>query len=831
VRFLPRPTIVQASNPLLPGRWLAALARRPWWLALVLVAAFAVLTSLFEGNSLLWTAFDNIGEALVAVLATIACAVRARREQSLQRSLRELHKHGTVDRFDLELQRQTRLSWSLLTVGVGLWAAGQVGWSILEIGLREVPSTPSFLDALFLSSSILIVAGLLWMVRTPAGHLSHIRGGVEALFLASGCVLLSWGLIGPTLISSHVPALAQGIELAYPVLDAMALAAVLFVVIHRAADPPAGLALLALGIACMAVSDSAFWYMNDTAAGVPGASPLDSGWVAGLLLIALAALRHRPAGHAGRALAHSRLMLGLPAVPTVVGMLILATSWLGSRRSAPDATLFGIVLVVVLLSVALLLTISYENRALTDNLERRVDERTAALYASENELRDRALHDSLTGLANRSLLADRATQALLRSQRSSSLVAIMVLDLDRFKLANDTLGHAAGDELLCLVAQRLQAAVRPQDTVARIGGDEFVVLVEAIERPHDAFMLGERIVEAMKPPFDLGGYQYTTTVSIGVAADSEPHSDFEQLLSDADVAMYAVKAGGRDAVELFQSSMHEQARERFQLQTELRDGLTRGEFWLLYQPEFDCTGKRLVGFEALVRWNHATRGLIPPERFIPLAEETGLIVPLGRWVLEESLRRAATWEPVDGSQQAPSISVNVSTVQLNSPSLVTDVHAALIRSGIEPGRVVLEITESALIDDSRRTGEVLHALKALGVRLAIDDFGTGYASISYLQTVPVDILKIDRSFITGSEHDTRGRELLEAIVNIGRVLSLVTVAEGVEQLNQLATVQQMGCDLVQGYIFGRPLPEEEALRVIAEHATSRPGRVAHAMSS
>jgi diguanylate cyclase (GGDEF)-like protein/PAS domain S-box-containing protein len=927
--------------------------RRLTWPQLTAVVAlavvvFAVLTSAFEGDTPMWTAFDDGGELLAAVLATLACAIRTSREQSLYASLLELRRAGSATASDVALQRQTRTAWLLIALGAGAWAAGQAGWSVYEVGLGITPSSPSGLDVLFLGSPLLIVAGLLAMVRTPAGHLSHVRGAVEGLFIAAGCVLLSWSLIGSATIWSEVSALSQAVNLAYPALDAVALAAVLFVALRRGGDPLAGLGLLGLGIVCVAVSDSAFFYLSAHGS-VAGATPLDTGWVAGFSLIALAALQRRAARLWKRRLASSRLTLALPALPVSVGLLVVLVDAVSSGGVKSEGALLGILAVVVTLGLVLLVVVFYESRALMDNLDQRVSERTAELHATEryyralvqrssdivmvvgpdleiryvsdsirtifghspeelvgrgldafggsaggtlteafdrvaltpgqvarveweltdaggrwrhaestitnlladphvgafvlntrddtdraalqDQLRHQAFHDPLTGLANRALLTDRATQAFVRSRRTGASVAVMALDLDNFKLVNDRLGHKAGDLLLRSVAQRVRAAVRPEDTVARFGGDELVVLVDAVKDAEDALVLAERVRDALRLPFELDGNGQDITASIGVAADSPPRSNFEQLLSDADVAMYAVKAGGRDAVQLFQPSMHEQARERFHLQAELRDGLKRGEFWLLYQPEFDNEGKHLEGFEALIRWNNPKRGLLPPDRFIPLAEETGLIVPLGRWVLKESLRQAATWDRIGGSARAPTISVNVSAVQLNAPSLVTDVQGALSRSGIDPARVVLEITESSLIDSSPRVIDVLHALKRLGVRIAIDDFGTGYASISYLQRIPVDILKVDRSFVTGSEQSKRGRELLEAIVNIGHVLSLVTIAEGVEQASQLATVRQAGCDLVQGYLLSRPLPDEEVRRLIAEHSAGQPSGAGHSLQA
>jgi diguanylate cyclase (GGDEF)-like protein/PAS domain S-box-containing protein len=912
-------------------------SKLPWLTALAFTLLFVALTTAFEGEAPGWTAFDDIGELLAAACASAACVVRARRERSLHASLWELRRSDRTRSFEVALQRQTWIAWTLLTVGVSLWAVGQAGWSVYEVGLGATPPSPSWLDILFLGSPVLIVAGLLAMVRTPAGRLSHVRGAAEAVFIAVGFLLLSWTALGPAIVSSKAPALSEAVNLAYPTLDAMALAAVLFVALRRAGDPPPGLGLLAAGIVCVALSDSAFWYLSAHGS-VAGATPLDSGWVAGFLLIALAALRRGCGRSIYQRLARRRLLLIVPAVPVAAGAFALAAGWLVDGSILADEVPLGILGVLALFGAALIVAISYENRVLVDNLEDVVRERTSELRANERyyralvkrssdmvmvvdgelkiryvsdsvrstfgrppaelvgarldafgeeasqalaqalerstlapeqplrvkwaltdgsgrlraaestitnllsdeqvrgfvlntrddteraaleeQLRHQALHDPLTGLANRALLADRARQAFLRSRRTGGSVAVMALDIDSFKHVNERMGHQAGDELLRAVAQRLSETFRPEDTVARTGGDEFVVLLDAAPSGQLVQELAERVLEALRAPFELAGEECEVTASVGVAIDGAPHNNLEQLLSDADVAMYAVKTGGRDGVRLFEASMHKHARERLELQSDLREGLKRDELWLLYQPEFGDGGTELEGFEALVRWNHPTHGLLGPDRFIPLAEETGLIVPLGRWVLQEALRHAAAWPPADGGRPL-TISVNLSTVQLGSPSLISDVRAALEQSGIDPARLVLEITESALIDSSDHAVEVLRELKALGVRLAIDDFGTGYASIAYLQKIPLDVLKVDRSFVTSSEDGERGRELLETIVNIGRALSLETVAEGVEQPSQLATVTEVGCDLVQGYLLGRPLSEKGARALIAERRSDR----------
>jgi diguanylate cyclase (GGDEF)-like protein/PAS domain S-box-containing protein len=909
------------------------------WLALAAVVAFIVLTGVHAGDSVGWTAFDNVGEALAAVLAALACAIRAGRERSAHASLLELQREGSVDASAIGLQRQARIAWSLLTAGVGAWAIGQIGWTVYESGLGIEPGTPSPLDGLFLLSSVLIICGLLAMVRTPAGYLSQLRGAVEGLFVACGFFLCSWSLlIGSVLAHSHTPALERSINLAYPVLDAIAFAAVFFVALRRRQDSPAGLGLLAAGIVCVAASDSSFWYLTATQPAFPGVSPLDAGWVAGFLLIAIAALRSGKPHRWGQRLASSRLTLALPSLPATIGILIVLAGWLLSGTVESEGALLGIMAVVLMVGVALLLIVSYENHALTGDLERRVEGRTAELHATEryyralvqhssdvvmvvdpdlriryvsdsietifgyrpeelagrsldvfgkaavdaltealgrvglspghvarvewkltdttgrsrcaesmitdllgdphvggfvlntrddtdraalaDQLRRQALQDPLTGLANRALLSDRASQAFARSQRTGASVAVMAIDLDGFKLVNDRFGHQTGDLLLRAVAERLKSVMRPGDTVARFGGDEFVVLMDAVVDTENALAFAERIRSALLTELTIEGSEHSITASIGIAVDTAPQTNFDQLLCDADVALYAVKAAGKDAVQMFQPSMHQQARQQFKLQSELREAIENEQFSLYYQPEFDVDGEQLEGFEALIRWKHPEHGLMAPDRFIPLAEHTGLIVPLGRWVLNEALRQAAAWNRTDAGAQPLTISVNVSAVQLNAPSLTVDVESALRESGIDPGHVVLEITESSLVDCSPRIIDVLHTLKTLGVRLAIDDFGIGYASVSYLQSMPVDILKIDRSFMTSNSDAETGHELFEAIVNIGRVLSLATIAEGIENPSQLATAKQAGCNLAQGYLLGRPMPSKDAQELVMHHTVT-----------
>jgi diguanylate cyclase (GGDEF)-like protein len=435
------------------------------------------------------------------------------------------------------------------------------------------------------------------------------------------------------------------------------------------------------------------------------------------------------------------------------------------------------------------------------------------------ELSHLALHDPLTGLPNRALVLDRAEQMLARAARQPGTVAgALYIDIDGFKHVNDNLGHAAGDRLLKVAGERLQAAVRDQDTVGRLGGDEFVVLVEAGTDEATPDDLADRLTETLREPLELGdaGKSFSVTASIGVAVGRYATPD--DLLRDADLALYAAKAAGKDRYALFDAGLYADAEGRLALEADLSVAVAENQLFLHYQPIFDLGRQRVVGVEALVRWRHPQRGVIPPGSFIPVAEESRLIVPIGRWVLGEACRQAAAWR-AEGISLG--ISVNVSAHQLNRREFAEDVQRALASSGIEPSSLTLEITETALVRDVPAACERLEEVKALGVRVAIDDFGTGYASLSHLQQMPVDILKIDRSFVAALGDGNQSRELLAAILGVGQSLSLSVVAEGIEDDEQRITLEAMGCEMAQGFLLGHPGPAHEIEALMGQVEISR----------
>jgi diguanylate cyclase (GGDEF)-like protein len=441
----------------------------------------------------------------------------------------------------------------------------------------------------------------------------------------------------------------------------------------------------------------------------------------------------------------------------------------------------------------------------------------ALVHEQTRELSHQALHDALTGLPNRALVLDRAEQLLARLARQPGMLAgALFIDIDGFKHVNDNLGHAAGDELLKAVGARLEDTVREQDTVGRLGGDEFVVLVDTSVEEATLDPLADRLTEVLREPVELedGRKLFSVTASIGLAIGRYGSPD--ELLRDADLALYAAKAAGKDRYALFDASMNEGAEGRLELESDLGAALARQEFFLLYQPIFDLPSQTIVGVEALIRWRHPARGVVPPDKFIPLAEESGMIVEIGCWVLDEACRQASVWAS-EGRELG--IAVNVSAKQLARRGFAEDVRHALEGSGIEPALLTLELTETTLMRDAVAARAALEELKPLGVRVAIDDFGTGYASLSQLQLMPVDILKIDRSFVAALSDGGQSRELLQAILGVGEALSLTVVAEGIEERNQMATLEEMGCEMAQGFLMGRPATAATIERMLEPRAT------------
>ncbi|MCH8342770.1 MAG: EAL domain-containing protein [Planctomycetes bacterium] len=489
-----------------------------------------------------------------------------------------------------------------------------------------------------------------------------------------------------------------------------------------------------------------------------------------------------------------------------------------SSLAASRMKVFTLTAVVLTVAALLLLAPILRVARKMSDTERRLRER-------EHQLRHDALHDSLTGLSNRALLNDRIEQCIERAKRHRDYrFALLFLDLDRFKVINDSLGHTVGDQLLVAIAKRFDACLRSTDTLARpdrevlarLGGDEFVILLEDLRDDTDASRVAERILAELSPAFQLAGHEITASASIGIALSGTDYDRADYMLRDADTAMYHAKAAGRSRYQVFDKPMHERAVKHLQLESDLRRALERQQFELHYQPIVSLKTARITGFEALIRWNHPKRGLVSPADFIPLAEETGLIVPIGRWVLHEACRQLRAWQEHCPPDQSLSININISKRQVSEGNLARDVTKVLRRTGIDSRCLKLEITETVIMENPDSIMAVLGELKELGVELHMDDFGTGSSSLTHLHHFPLDVLKIDRAFLENLQGNLQYAAVVHAVVTLAHNLNMEVTAEGIETSEQLAQILALDCDYGQGFLFSKPLGAAEAEAVIGK---------------
>ncbi|MFN8036548.1 MAG: EAL domain-containing protein [Acidimicrobiia bacterium] len=754
-------------------------SRRHFW---QIAGGFALAVALFAallvgkfGGPRTTRAVDDLSTVAAALVAGITASLAAARRS-----------------------RAHRLGWLLLAVGSWMWAFAEGVWAWYSLRTGTVP-VPSVADLGYLGAVPLVVAAV---VAFPSGIplTTRTRALLDGGIVCAGLLLLSWAsVLGPAFRAGGATVLEQTVSLGYPAGDVITIAVVLAMLGHRQRPADSPLAWVGAGVLLMAVADSAYAWLVQTNSYADG-KPIDAMWVAGYLLIALAALRPDPLDTAADTVDDS-IPLGRLLLPYVVAAaaiaVLMATQVL---RGSVEPFLFWIGIVLfVLVAVRQLLTL-VDNRALNRRLHRNI----AALGTRERQLAHLALHDSLTNLANRKLFQDRLAHALEQRLRRPAPLGVLFVDVDDFKTINDSLGHEVGDRLLVTVADRLRACVRAGDTVARLGGDEFGVLSEddTTDVTGLAF-LAARLLDAVSAPMPMDGQDIRVRASVGITWSEFGREPWDQLLREADLAMYAAKAKGKGCYEVFAPSMAVQASERLDLKGALDLALARGEMSIRYQPIVDLASGRVCGAEALTRWNHPQRGEIPPGVFIPLAEETGRIVDLGRWALREACTQAGRWQP---SREPFVMSVNLSAVELGTGRLVNDVSEVLTEFGLDPSCLMLEITESMLMRDTERTLDQLRELRGLGVKLAIDDFGTGYSSLSYLPRFPVDVIKIDRAFVKNICDAAGGSTLAQTIVDLARRLTLHTIAEGVENEEQADALFAIGCEAAQGWWFAADEP-------------------------
>jgi len=747
--------------------------------------------------------------------------------------------------------RQLRLglNWSLFAGGLLLSAVGETVWRLSEASGLAGPLT-SLVNVFFLSAYALALAGVVLLPAQSIPWLERIK-----LFSETGIVVLSAALIFwmfwliPVLQADDATSQELALAILYPLCDLALCWSALFMLFHPLVQQRRGpILLLTLSFLLQAGANLVYGVLvmgNSYSSG----HWMELGWFGVPVLIMVAGVWQatappRPVAAPPESLPGSevlRVVLPYSAVALAFGLLVLAHH---INHNVFAQVALGVALILSLtlgrqmiaqwettrLSRKLQSELHERQQAqamllrLNEELEQRVAERTRELTLvnehlrqSEARLSHEATHDVLTQLPNRALFMDRLGRALERARRYPGYgFAVLFLDFDGFKVVNDSLGHTLGDRLLVKIARRLEGGLRAADTVARLGGDEFVILLEEVREPQDAGAAAERVLAQLAQPFELDEHRVFISASIGVVLSRLGYAQADDVLRDADIAMYQAKSLGKARFAIFDAQMRARAIQRLNLESELRHALERQQFSLHYQPIMDLQRRRLSGFEALLRWQHPERGNVPPGDFIPVAEETGLIVLIGQWVLHEACRQLAEWQTRFEPDPPFTISVNLSARQFKQVDLAQQVAETLAATGLSAQRLKLEITESAIMEEAQAAIATLSQLRALGVQVQIDDFGTGYSSLSYLHRFPVDTLKIDRSFIWRMGVDGDNAEIVRTIITLAHDLGMSVIAEGLETTEQLERVTRLGCEQGQGYLISRPLDVEQATQFICD---------------
>ena len=734
--------------------------------------------------------------------------------------------------------KRLALAWGAIGLASLLFALGDIVWTILELVLKIEPF-PSIADGFYLAYYPAFLVGVILLTNRAARPSERFKNALDLATILAVAILGFWNfLIGPMLqANAGTPLLEQAILLAYPVGDLVLLGGLLLIIYDESQETDRVMvSFLAGGLVVTIVADCVFSYQALQDTYVSG-SLLDLVWLAANLLIGLAGASQwagrryaRPVGaqlasltaghHAGSPL-RGRLdttRVYFPYVWLVGALVLLITSGLTPLPMSSFSISLGVAVIMVLVLVRQLITL-FENRRLNARLQAQAEMLRDTNQDLNIQIMERqrvqeqlsfdTLHDGMTGLANRVLFLDRLGQAIERSKRNQDRrFAVLFMDLDEFKVVNDSLGHPFGDQALIAVARRLKETARSTDTIARFGGDEFAVLCEDSDDGNAAQLLAERIQAAMGPAFRLRDGEVHLTASIGIAANTIQYDSAEDVLRDADLALYQAKALGTGRSEMFLLEMRDQPLSRLETERGLRAALERREFQLYYQPIKSLTSDKVVGFEALLRWRHPTRGLLSPGEFLQAAEASGLILLIGDWVMQEACRQLRAWRDRFPHLRGVGVSVNLSDRQFSQPDLTEQVARALSASGLEGPALRLEITERVLVGNSPAAGRIIKELQDLGVQLQIDDFGTGFSALSFMQQFPLDALKIDRSFVSQMLTGRKGLGLVRAMISMAHDLGMDAIAEGIETGEQLKELKDLSCSFGQGFLLSAPMDAE-----------------------
>ncbi|MFI7599929.1 putative bifunctional diguanylate cyclase/phosphodiesterase [Actinoplanes sp. NPDC049681] len=682
------------------------------------------------------------------------------------------------------LDARARRAWRFITAAFFCQFVAHASWFVGDVILHS-DTYPSFADYWFLAFVPFLFIGLLLLPGVHRHRRDKIKLALDSLIVGASTFMVVWYLVlGPMVCSEGASFEQVFYSAALPVGDLVLIVALATVLLRRSAATRAPIRLLACGVAVYVVADLYYGWIQLHAGFVGGTWP-DLFWLAGCFMFILSAHRqYRTARAAGGRGAGSRTTINwLP-----YGAIALAYGLFGALAREQGMYPFGGMIAGAVLLTTLI--VARQMYALREN-------------------RQLAFTDPLTGLANRTLVAERLAELSAQPLDEGRHAAVMVIDLDRFKPVNDRYGHNAGDAVLSAASAAVRSVLRAGDTAGRLGGDEFAVILHNLPDRAAAARIAERLVEALHTPVIFGDYLLETSASIGVAVRDELTPEGDPLMQHADAAMYAAKRAGRDRYAMFTPELDTRARD-----AELRRAIDDGDLVVLFQPAVDLATGAVVAVEALVRWRHAQRGLLMPAEFIELAEETGAIVPLGEWVLREACHEAARWRATVPGTEHMRLSVNLSPAQVHQPALVDTIRNILTETGFPANRLVLELTEGVILEPDSQVVARLESLRRLGISIAVDDFGTGYSALSYLRRLPVDVLKIDRSFVTGIADDPQARTVAEAVVRLGMAFRMSVVAEGIETADQARILAAMGCGFGQGFHFCKPLHGRTAAQVL-----------------